>query len=370
LSLKKAYDKTLSQYIYFKDKAVRPKIVNPQDTGVDKAEFTNDTGVIEPYSAQAAQAIRYLEFSNNGLMVELKGAMDHLKDLFFLVAGTFELEQVQAGNDLAYKAIAALLEHAATMMRGKIRNYQRLIRERGRMFVSLAANYYTEERWISYEDEGVNQTIPIRGQDLIVPAKLTVVSGSTLPKAEMAKREEAMLLFKAGAIDDESLLQQLDFPGRAGILKRKREGTAGVLMQRFGQMGFPPEMLQVLTEIAQMDDKAFEKAATSGTLPQLNLPQAQDDPMQQGELAKSQAETQKIQAQAMLEKEKSFTEQVRQRVMLSGIEFDIEKLNLERKKQNLTEVSEIFKLPPNDTLPSENKPGYNERGMESNNLEV
>ena len=233
--LQREFVKTLSQFGYFKDKAVRPKILNPKNSGVDNAEFTNSLGILNPTNEMAANAIKYMETSNNGLMAEFKGALELYKDLFFLVAGTFELEQAQTGSQVtAYKAIAALLEHAATMMRGKIRNYQKLIRERGRMYVSLAQNFYTEERWISFEDDGQTQAQPVNNTLLMVPARLTVVSGSTLPRAEIAKREEARELFKDGAIDDMELLRVLDWPNRAEVLRRKQMGLAGMLGRAVG----------------------------------------------------------------------------------------------------------------------------------------
>ena len=50
--------------------------------------------------------------------------------------------------------LGRLASHAATLLRGKIRNYSRLVRERGRMFLSHMQNWYTEERWISFAESG------------------------------------------------------------------------------------------------------------------------------------------------------------------------------------------------------------------------
>ena len=358
--LQREYSKVLSQISYFRDKAVRPKVINPKDSGVSNEEFTNTYGILNPSSTAMAQGIRYLEMSHPGLVNELQGNLQVVKDLFFLVAGTFEMEQAQTGGRsvIAYKAIAALLEHAATMMRGKIRNYQRLIRERGRMWTSLAQNFYTEERWISYEDDGEEQTETITGIEMLVPARLTVVSGSTLPRAEIARREEALELFKAGAIDDKELLRSLDWPNRSEVLRRKEEGLLGPVFQRMSQLGLPQEILQIMQETSQMDDKEFQKAMESGSLPQLGM-ETPDDPMTQAdlsvknaELEVKQAEAEKVRAERLLIEEKAVTEGARQRQILAGIRFDAEQLAQKSKEVSM----------------KDNRPGYNEQGMASNNL--
>ncbi len=357
--LQKEFAKTLSQFSYYKDKAVRPKIINPKDSGLDNSQFTNAYGVLNPSSASVAQGISYLEMNNNALMSEISGALKLIQDLFFLVSGTFELEQAQTGNVTAYKAIAALLEHAATMMRGKIRSYQMLIRERGRMYLSHVQNFYAEERWITFEDEGQDQTIAIRGQDMIVPAKLTVVSGSTLPRAEMQRREEAIALADKQMIDQEELLRVLDWPNRAAVLKRMKQGPIAEMAERLKAAGFPDELLQFFVELASMDSKEFQKAVEKGEIPQLNIPDG--GPVDEGQLMQNLVQRSKVReavADADLAEEKVITERVEQTVKQAGIAFDAEALRQKQKEDRAKFVSA-----------QTNRPGFNERGMVSDNVE-
>lgn len=375
--LQKEFSKTLSQFGYFKDRAVRPKIVNPKNSGVGNDEFTNTYGILNPSSAEVGAGIRYLEMNNAGLMREIQGSLNLIRELFFLVAGTFELEQAQTGQVTAYKAIAALLEHAATMMRGKIRNYQKLIRERGRMYISHVQNFYTEERWISYEDDGETQTAPIMGNELIVPAKLTIVSGSTLPRPQLQQREEAQELFSAGAIDHAELLRVLEWPNRTAVLKRMQAGPMGVFLERLGMLGVPPEIMQVIQQIVSLDDKEFEKAMKAGELPQLGLQGQLPAPEGEGMSEVDRAKAEKLYAETELTREKIVSERVMQLVRTSGIQFDTERLELERQKilaQLDKEAAERLKKTPSvnmDPIPSAqtNAPGYNERGMVSNNID-
>lgn len=359
--LQKEFSKTLSQWGYYKDRAVRPKIINPKNSGVSNDQFTNALGILNPSSAEMGQGIRYLEMSNNALMAEIQGSVNLIRELFFLVAGTFELEQAQTGQVTAYKAIAALLEHAATMMRGKIRNYQRLIRERGRMYLSHVQNWYTEDRWISYEDDGQTQTIPVRGAELIVPAKLTVVSGSTLPRAQLQQREEATELFKLGAIDQVELLRKLEWPNRAEVVKRMQAGPVGALVARMQQAGFPPDVIEAVQQLGSMDDKEAAKAIEAGAVP---VPQTAQSPApDQREETLKQAEVEKTLAERDLTVEKVVTERVNQQVALAGIQFDATKLDLERKEV----FANIGAKQTEIASAQENRPGYNESGLQSNN---
>lgn len=226
-SLQMEINKCLSQLTYHKDRCARPKIINPRDSGVANTVFNNRQGIINPASQSAAGGIRYLEFTNNTKDIE---AVLHIyKELFLQVAGSHELEQAvhNARPVIAHKAIATLLEQAATMMRGKIRNYSRLIRERGRMFLSHTQNWYAEDRFITFATEKGPTAIPIRGAVLRVPARLSVVSGSTMPVSRVQQREEALALYEMGAIDRRDLLEKLEWSGREALLGRLEAGPDG-----------------------------------------------------------------------------------------------------------------------------------------------
>ena len=343
-------NKSLSQMVLEKDRSARRKLVNPRDSGVKNADFTSYPGILNPTTAQTGQGIRYLEVPPPA--VDLTQSIELFKGLFFLVAGTFELDQaqVQGREVIAYKAIAALLERAATMMRGKIRSYSRLTRERGRMYLSHVMNFYTEERWITYTDkQGQQAAKPINGQGMIVPAKLTVVTGSTMPISRVQQREEALTLYKDQAIDREELLDKLDWSSRADVLKRMQAGPVGAMMQKLQAIGAPPQVLDFLNQIFTMDDKKFEKGLKDGQIPPFeallqNLVAQQQgqqapDPAAEAQKAASQAEfqknvaeIQKIEADKQLVFEKVMTERVDQQVKLAGIKYDEDLLKIERAK--------------------------------------
>ncbi len=340
-----ALNKVLSELNLFKSRASRLIIKNPRNSGVRNSQLTNYPGVVNPANHLVSEAIKYMEPPK--APVDYYKTFEITKQLFFLVAGDFELELAQTpGRDvIAYKAIAALLERATTMNKGKIRNYSKMIRIRGRMYLSHVQNWYTEPRQIAYEQDGQEVTEEIKGPDLIVPIKLTVVSGSTMPVSRVQQREEARELYRAGAIDQEELLKSMDWADWKKVLKRMQQGPFGAILEMLAQIGTPPELLQFMQELFQADPKDFQKAIEQEKVPsfqQLVQPEDMQQQITMGEQAeameteanvnKTDAETDKLEADILLIREKTITERVLQIVKTSGIMFDEEKLKIERAK--------------------------------------
>lgn len=381
-------NKTLSQLTLVKDKAARLKLINPRTSGVENSEFTNAPGIIRPNDEQVAAGIRYLEAPP--IDANMWKMLDVYMDLFFKVAGDFELEQAhQSGKDvIAYKAIAALLEHASTMLRGKLRNYGKLIRERGRMAISHFQNWYTEDRWFTYDDEdGQEVAEKIRNEQILFPAKLTVVSGSTMPRSQIQEREEAIELARNNMIDQQALLKKLDFPGWKEIVKRMQAGPLGMFIEKLGAIGTPEELMQFMGEIAQMDDKEFEKAVEKGEIPSFAaiLQAAQSaregapppaDPgaqLAQAELRikemEAQAKAQKMEMETRLTAEKIVSERVKQWQIAFGVQFDQQKLDIMRaevmkelEQQEFEQVRDVVQ-----TAQGLAEGPYAEKGLKSNN---
>jgi hypothetical protein len=156
------------------------------------------------------------------------------------------------------------------------------------------------------------------------------------------EREEALALYDMGAIDSEELLKKIEWRDWKKVTERMRLGTLGVFLQRLGVMGFPPALLQALEEIGAMEERDFERAIEAGEIPPLAalLPGPEDidaaepemPPDMAAELDKAAAEVQKLQAETRLVEEKIVTEKVDQQVKLAGVQFDEDKLKIERAR--------------------------------------
>jgi hypothetical protein len=378
--LQTEFNKALSQLVLEKDRAARRKIINPRTSGVPNEQFTNFPGILNPSNAMEAAGIRYLDYPQ--VPVDLQNAVQLFKDLFFLVSGSFDLDQAQVpGREvIAYKAIAALMERAATMMRGKIRSYSRLVRERGRMYLSHVMNFYTEDRWISFnKEDGTQGFKTIRGSNLIVPAKLTVVTGSTMPVSKIQQREEAIVLYDKKAIDAQELLAKLDWSNRAEVINRMMQGPLGQALNNYQSMGMPPQLVQLLSNVAQIPPDKMKKLLEDGTVPNFEklvqlIGQGQQPgapgqgeapgPTDQAEVQLKMAQAKKVEAEGLLVMEKIATERLSQQKMIAGVKFDAEKLRLEKAKIIAGVETEIH-----HSIQA-NKAGerpFQERGMVSNN---
>ena len=350
-------NKSLSQLVLEKDIAIRKKIVNPLTSGVDNDAFTNYVSVINPVNAEEANAIKWLTVPQGDS--DIANAVALFKDMFFLVAGTFEQDQKSAGGNnagdvIAYKALAIIQERNQTMMRGKTRSYGRLCRDIGRMFISMAQNFYTEERYISYEDEnGIKVAKKIKGSDMIIPCRLTVVSGSTLPTSNVQKREEAIDLYKQQVVDRPYTLKELGINGRKEIIERMNAGPVGQVMTNLGAMGVPQPLLQLFGQVAVMEPKEIAKAIEDGQLPPFQVfiqqmaramtgqpePEQQTPPGEQAEVEVKKADAQvkiaqaqKTAAEIELIGAKIESEKVSQRVAMAGVHFDNKKIQMEEAR--------------------------------------
>lgn len=343
-------NKTLTQFTMFKDKVAGFKFINPITSGVSNSEITNRTGILNPSNDQAANGLKYIDPPK--MPADLVTALNLYKEMFFLISGSFELEAAQTpGKEvIAYKAIAALIEHASNVLKGKTNNYGKMVRERGRMFLSHVMNFYTEDRWIPIEDEGVEEQRPINGRGLLVPAKLTVVSGSTMLRSKVVRREEALVMWDKKAIDLRAFHKAMDTPDRKELVKRMEAGPFGELFEKLVAIGVPPEIIEVFQELSQMDMKDFEKDAKKGEVPSfmsmvqfLQGEEPPKDPMQTAELDKTNAEIQakmadvdKTMTEIELIKAKIQSEYVEQSVKQAGVEFDRRKLEHEKAQALIT----------------------------------
>jgi len=205
----------------------------------------------------------------------------------------------------------------------------------------LAQNWYDEERWIPYTDEDGEPAIErVVGPELIIPAKLTVVSGSTMPVSRIQQRDEAITLADKGHIDTEELLKKLEWEDRKNVLKRLQAGPIAAFLNKLSKLGTPQDLLQFFTELSQMDPKEMDRALKDGKIPlfpQLIQSMAGQQPGQVPSVAEldaqtKQAEARKIEADIRLVEAQIATEEAKQQEIMAGIEFDKEKMTVDRAK--------------------------------------
>jgi hypothetical protein len=208
----------LSGYL---NRVTLPPLIIPKDTGITLSQVNNKPGlVLQPVNSNTANAIRYLQVPN--LPSNFFEALQWYVQFFDRISQIEDADRGAAPNGvIAAKAIAALQERGAVMIRAKIRAVDYLVRQRGRCVISFFQNFGLMPQTVSLDDTPVQIT---GTQFLGRKFNYIVESGSTVAKTTLQVQEQAMELYTAGAIDRQALLETLNFPGWKAIVERSGEG--------------------------------------------------------------------------------------------------------------------------------------------------
>lgn len=105
--------------------------------------------------------------------------------------------------------------------------------DRSHFFLYANPNEWTklDENSNIEDDEKSNQE-NVNEAFRILQMTVEIEAGSSLPQSRLARREEAMGLYGAGAIDQESLLDIFDWPDRDKIIRRMKEQQEMQAMQQ------------------------------------------------------------------------------------------------------------------------------------------
>lgn len=265
--LGKEINKKISQVAAYIDKTVRPTLIMPKTAGIDEHMISNLPGQVwYPTNHVVSQFIRYMQIPS--LPSDFYVYIDMLLRLVDNITGIQDVTEGRKPKGIsAASAIIALQEKAQTMFREKIRNNDMALEEKGRMWISLAQNWYTEERTIRLSGralETMGQFGGFRGTEMQGEFTFEVVPGSTLPKSLFVRLEQSVQLFNSGAIDQKALLEAFDWPGADEVIRRMSLGQLGLLVERLQIAGMDPQTLQIIQQIGSMDEKQFNKEVAAG----------------------------------------------------------------------------------------------------------
>jgi hypothetical protein len=240
----------LSRMYRYLARVMLPPLVLPQDTGLTEDDVNNAPGLIlTPISSQSGSGIHYLQVPS--LPSDTVKLFDMLMGIFDRV---YQIEDADRGDTpnrvVAASAIVALQERNQVLMRHKIRAVDYLIRQRGRCAISHLQTFGVTTESIKVDD----QVTGIRGLDLLGRKfQYVVESGSTITQTTLQVQEQALDLFKLGAIDSQALLETLNFPGKQRIIERMAESGNALdqAAQQFVAAGVPQETVMQLIELAR-----------------------------------------------------------------------------------------------------------------------
>jgi hypothetical protein len=232
--------------------------------------------VINPKDHVVAQAIKHMAPPPHQRDIEL--ILGIYREMFDKIAGIFDMTDPSiAKGRMAFKTVATIIESMHTMLRGKIRGYGKMLRERGRMWLSHAQNWYTEERIFFVDAQaGTKESGKFVGKEMIFPVQMQVIAGSTMPTSRLQQREEAKELHSQQAIDVRELLERLDWPNRAEVIQRMEMGMLGPIIKRLEALQVDPKIIAMLQKIAGMDESEYNAVVNQ-------MKEAQHNQMKGGE---------------------------------------------------------------------------------------
>jgi len=154
-------------------------------------------------------------------------------------------------------------------------------------WVQMMYVYYTDPKVYSQRDKKQGAvSVELRNTDFAFPLKVTVKEGSLIPKDPLTKRNEAMDLWSAQAIDPISLYERLDFPNPYDAAKE-------LLMWRLIEAGkLPPQTLfpdfeQPQAPMMNPNDTTSPAVNPQEAQAEQNPPQQLSTQKQESELIKS-----------------------------------------------------------------------------------
>lgn len=222
ISPQKELNKTLGLILDSKNRMGAPQWLGDTNNGVTAEMLTGEPGlyirknpgtVLERLDPPPlpSYVINYLQL--------VKQAIDE-------ISGVPDVSQGMKPSGIsAGVAIESLQEAANTRNRLLVRNVENAIAELGEMWVSLAQQFYREPRTIRVTDQETGEFSfrTLQPEALAAQWEVFVAAGSTLPRNRDARQRQGAELLKMGVIDNEALLEYVEWPGKEKVLKKVRE---------------------------------------------------------------------------------------------------------------------------------------------------
>lgn len=230
--------------------AGNPIFLESTRSGIQRTRITNKPG--QRLTVNPGAEVRWMEpprMAPHEVMPLVQfyvGEMERISGLSAIVRGATPTGRNSEG------VIGSMQEAAFVRIRLALRNLEFTLRRLGNKTAALIAEFYTEERVVSFlGPSGERMIAGLRGKHFYVPDRnsdtpsplrfaLHVQAGSTLPTSRQARSADADTLFAMGAIDEEAVLQAHEFPNWPDVVARVREQKAAMAAQGEDPANFGP----------------------------------------------------------------------------------------------------------------------------------
>ena len=235
----------LSRLVNYAMRAMTGILVIPPKSGITKYMLNNQPNlVLWPQTNEAAQGIRIIPFPSPPAIIEKM--LETLIGLHDRVHAIQDVDRGETpGNVEAASAIVALQERNAVLIQHKIDGIDYLVQERGNYAIAQWQMHGHKIETVKSDDDTYEFSgISLAGHHF----NYTVESGSSMPKTSLQIQEQSQALFEKGAIDQQALLENLNFPKWREIVERMGEDKLQAAMQILVQAGLPEDQAMMLLQ--------------------------------------------------------------------------------------------------------------------------
>lgn len=238
IPLQREVNRIHSQLIEAKNRMAKPQLVAARGS-VDPKKITSEPGLVilyapghqKPEQMVLAQIPSYV-------MEELKQLMADMDDL----VGQHDISTGQApGGVSAATAIAYLQENDDSILGESIYSLESLYRKIGRQTLSLAAQYWDDERLVKVVGEdGSFDVQQFSASDMADNTDLRVISGSGMPISKAGRTATIMDLMAQGFIQPDIGLDLMQMGGPAGFFNATKIDKRQAQRENIKMRQMPP----------------------------------------------------------------------------------------------------------------------------------
>lgn len=273
-------DELVSRLVNYAMRAMTGILVIPPKSGITKAHLNNKPNlVVFPQTTEAAAGIRFVPLPNPPAIIEK--VLEMLISMHDRVHAIQDADRGETPKAItAASAIVALQERNAVLIQHKIDGIDYLVAQRGNYAIAQWQMHGHTIETIAMDD-GTSEFSGIEMAGMRF--NYTVESGSSMPKTSLQIQEQAQALFQVGAIDQQAVLENINFPGWRKILERMaQENPLQAAMQVLIQAGMPQDQAMMLfQQLQQVQGGPGNGPQTPPQpQPQAGMPRAQQGEMQ------------------------------------------------------------------------------------------
>uniref|UniRef100_A0A6M3IGU8 Putative portal protein n=1 Tax=viral metagenome TaxID=1070528 RepID=A0A6M3IGU8_9ZZZZ len=259
-------NKIISKLVNYVIQVMAPPLIVQKHCGISREMITNELTkagrlILMPTTPNAR--IEFLQIPN--LPATFFQVLDMLVRFFDRIYAIESADRGEAPRGvIAASAIVALQERNQELTQAKTSAIECLVENRSRWCIGLYQNFGTTSELVDVSGSPA-EFIGVRfaGRKF----GYLVESGSTTPKTSLQVQEQAVDLYKLGAVDRQALLENLNFPGWRDIVERIGEGQLNQALQVLIAAGLPEEQaVQLRQYLMEPRQGPGGKTAQGGTV--------------------------------------------------------------------------------------------------------